>query len=69
MKLTNKEYISFREQVKDILEEYPMLRRGQVMFNVLSEIKPEMARDIMDTDKDPFYDDSKIPEFIKYINE
>lgn len=69
MKLTNAEYIAFRKQVKETLKEYPMLRKGQAMFNVLYEIRQDIADNITNTDIDPFYDDSKIPQFIKYINE
>lgn len=69
MKLTNSEYIAFRKQVKETLQEFPMLRKGQVMFNVLYEIRQDIAEKVRSTDLDPFYDDNKIPQFIKYISE
>ena len=68
MNLTNDEYIEFRKQLKETLKEFPSLRKGQIMFNVLYEVKPELADKIRSSNIDPFYNDNNIPEFMKYIN-
>lgn len=45
-------------------------RRGQAMFNHLSEIRPDLAEKIQGTDKDPFYSlvvDSKFENFLSIL--
>lgn len=42
------------------------LRLGQVFYNYLYDIKPNLALEIVGTDKDPFYVDTRHqPRFIK----
>lgn len=43
------------------------LRYGQSFFNALCKLYPECAESIRGTDVDPFYNDSKLDECIKYI--
>ena len=43
------------------------LRVGQRMFNCLSEFDKPTADKLLSTDYDPFYDNSVIPNFLKYL--
>lgn len=47
-------------------------RYGQLMFNCLSEVRPEMAAAICsETDefgRDPFYDDVRLPAFWDFVD-
>lgn len=45
----------------------PSWRKGQTYFNVLSNVRPDIAESIRGTDLDPFHDDSKIGEFLTYV--
>lgn len=69
MKLSKDQRIEFIKQTEETLKEFPDLRIGQVMFNVLYEINPDLADSIRSTDLGPFYDDTRIRKFIKYISE
>ena len=42
-------------------------RRGQWLFNVLSEYDPDLANKIRNTECDPFYDDAKIEKLFTYL--
>ena len=44
------------------------LRKGQLMFNILHEMYPDLAKEIKGSVIDPFFIDSNIPDFIKYID-
>lgn len=44
-------------------------RRGQHMFNVLSDNLPAIAERIRGTQYDPFMVDLRIPKFITYLTE
>lgn len=39
------------------------IRRGQHAYNMLYDIRPDLARRINGTEFDPFYMDSKLPAF------
>lgn len=45
------------------------LRKGQLAFNYLTEIKPDLANEIRGTYADPFYDDEKIDFFVSFITD
>ena len=44
-------------------------RFGQVLFNILSEINPELANEIRGTKNDPFAVDNNIPAFFNFLTE
>lgn len=46
----------------------PYLRRGQLMFNELCVLAPEIAEEIRGTDHDAFYDDKKMVNMIYYVD-
>lgn len=43
------------------------LRRGQHYYNVLYNLRPDLANAVCDTPADPFYDDSRIDDFLIFI--
>lgn len=45
------------------------LRKGQIAFNELYEKHPEVANKIRGTIYDPFYQDSRLPDFYKKVEE
>ena len=42
-------------------------RNGQIYFNVLDEMSPELANSFRGGDMDPFYSDDKIPVFLDHL--
>lgn len=48
---------------------HPEQRKGQAYFNALSTAAPKMAEAVRGTDADPFYDDSRLPDFFLAIAE
>lgn len=47
----------------------PRYRKGQGYFNYLNSVRPDLAVIIVGSDNDPFYDDSKIPAMLVYIED
>lgn len=47
----------------------PGCRTGQAYCNSLSEVRPELARNIVATVADPFYSNSRISTFLTYVAE
>jgi hypothetical protein len=45
----------FLETVYKYRKEYPNWRYGQVLFNALYEVDPDLANEIRGTEIDPFY--------------
>lgn len=43
------------------------LRKGQVLFNKLHEINPELANSLRGSVVDPFYRDERIPAFLSEV--
>lgn len=48
-------------------KENPSQRMGQVYFNTLEGLDPQLALDIAGSDDDPFHNDERIPAFIARI--
>lgn len=42
-------------------------REGQTYFNMLDEYRPDLAEKIRCSIRDPFFNDSKIPEFLEFV--
>jgi hypothetical protein len=42
-------------------------RAGQAYFNLLNEVRPDLAEYVRGTLYDPFYRDARIPEFLAFI--
>jgi hypothetical protein len=60
----DKDYINkkFLKEYNKLKKEFPELRRGQLTFNILYDINPDVV-DKIDKSLDPFNDDSKTYEF------
>ena len=43
------------------------LRKGQRLFNLLYEYRPELANELMRTEANPFYLDDRLDEAIAWI--
>lgn len=68
-KLNELEIAEHKERVHLLMRDFPKLRLGQAHFNKLCEFYPELANEIRGTKNDPYYFDSRIADFIKYIKE
>ncbi len=47
---------------------YPTWRKGQTYFNVLAEVRPNIAEMIRGGRLDPYYDDLIVPEFLAFLD-
>ena len=43
------------------------MRIGQVYFNVLHDMRPDIAEEIRGTQYDPFYDDTRLIKFFSKV--
>ena len=50
-------------------EDHTHIRKGQMYFNELYKINPQLADSIRSSSFDPFYDDDKIERFLNKISE
>lgn len=53
--------------MRQYAEAHPEQRRGQAYFNAIHEVRPDLANAVRGSDRDPFYDDSRINAFIAYV--
>ena len=44
-------------------------RRGQAYFNVLHDVRPDLAKQIQSTALDPFYNDARLPQFCAWLSQ
>jgi hypothetical protein len=61
---------TYYTRVREYQEQNPELRRGQALFNVLHDIRPDLAEMVRGTDIDPFYaqpDDHRIQAFTQWM--
>lgn len=70
-KLNQQEYDKFIKQVnfKRADPSWLELRLGQIMYNTLHGMYPDIAAEIAATEFDPFYVDSRIQKFLERIRE
>ena len=60
--------MTFNEYTKKaVAARRPGLRWGQVMFNTLYEVRPDLAEQVRGTDIDPFYDDARGLAFMAFV--
>lgn len=64
--MTNDEIVEFNEKINFYAKTQ---RCGQAHYNALRDVRPDIAGMIVNTDKDPFYDDSRLPVFLNFISE
>ena len=60
-----------KEKSVSALTDYPMMRKGQIAWNELYEVRPDICRLIMAGAReiDPFVDDSRLPAFYEFVEE
>jgi len=63
---TYKEYVAAVDQK---IAELPYWRAGQAAFNVLWDIRPDLANEIHTSKLDPFHRDDRLPEFYEWVEE
>jgi hypothetical protein len=66
------EELTFADYLKAVtltLTTYPEWRLGQAFYNVLDANRPDIARKIQGTMRDPFYQDTRIPTFLTFVLE
>lgn len=62
--------MSFEEYFNDVNDFVPsVLRKGQYAFNLLHTVRPDITAQILATELDPFYIDSKLPEFMARVKQ
>lgn len=66
-KLSQKEFNELRDMVYKNHAVSPYLRVGQWAFKCLWDFRNDIARQISDTDFDPYYLDSRLPAFWEYL--
>jgi len=58
----------YMQEVSKVGRQYPTWRQGQVLFNVLDEMYPELAKSIIGGDLDPFYkQDNELTDFYDWL--
>ncbi len=67
MKLTKEEYSKFLNRVAFNLENKGELRVGQVLYNALYWVNPEVALSIAGSEVDPFFMDARATAFLNKI--
>ena len=62
------DFVTYLERCARRKHLQPYYRMGQAYFNQLYEDRPDIAKDVReDPDLDPFYDDSKIGQFLAFV--
>lgn len=61
------EKVTLNEFFKRVIERPKFLRQGQQAFNVLHEMRPDLANEIRATPLDPFYLDERLPDFYNFL--
>jgi hypothetical protein len=51
----------------ELQQEFPEWRSGQCHFNALMDSHPNLAEMIRGTDLDPFFQDKRLPDFLKWV--
>lgn len=63
--MTYEEYVAASEKFYNGAKD--VWRRGQTYFNMLYQVRPELAEEIRTSCLDPFYDDTRIPAFLEAV--
>ena len=62
--------MTYEDYLDTVVEEgvrYPTHRRGQMLFNVLHEHRPDLSGQVRGTALDPFYTDAKVDTFLEFV--
>ena len=61
--------VEFNDAVQVKMNNMPQCRRGQATFLVAWDHAGERINSIVGSDRDPFYNDDRVPEFLVYLVE
>jgi len=68
-KLTDQEWVKLINLAVNYVNEHSNMRLGQSYMNALHVVNKEIYHEVAVTENDPFYDDKKIINFIKFLND
>lgn len=60
-------YEEYTAAVAEKLVAFPYWRRGQAAFNLLWEMRRDLAEQIHTTQRDPFHRDDRLPDFLGWV--
>lgn len=60
-------FIILMRDWQDAMQSRKGWRKGQLLFNTLAQLAPEVSESLRGTEKDPYYDDKKIPDALAWI--
>ena len=61
------EYWQYLEAAAKEQAAHPSYRNGQALFNVLYDVRPDLAEQVRGTHLDPFYDNGLVGEFLDFV--
>ena len=61
------QYSRLREMAESYIAKHPQLRLGQAYMSALAILDKELYDKVKNTDNDPFYDDSKMKDFTRFL--
>lgn len=64
---TEEKLNELHKRVAVAMKHFPSLRYGQATFNEAANLFPEKTEALRGTEDDCFYDDSKVPAFLKHF--
>lgn len=62
-------YSEYVAEVRNTLDQHPYWRQGQAAFNVLWNIRQDLANQVHTSKLDPFHRDDRLPEFYEWVEE
>lgn len=66
-RITREEFTVYLKHVSWKIYKQPSQRMGQAYFNTLHDLHPEIADDFRGGRLDPFYDDTRMPDFLAFL--
>ena len=62
-----KEFVNYLCEVEIYLRKHYPIRAGQAYYNVLYDIRPDIAHKLVGKPVDPFYNNDLIPVFLHHV--
>lgn len=60
-------FSTFVQTAETVKGRTPDWRMGQTYFNVLSQVRPDLAELVRGTELDPFYQDDRVVGFLEFV--
>lgn len=67
--MTNKEIYQLIQDSASHVSDYPFIRLGQAMVNILFARNRTLYENVVTSRVDPFYNDKKIAEFLEFLED